>query len=92
MAVSRAQLIPCRHASPRLELVAASQQLQGGAMASSAVLRISAWQRLLGGERRYMALLSGGQILRRMSKAAMLLPDGQGGAIFEFEEANARSR
>ncbi|KAK3235738.1 hypothetical protein CYMTET_54082 [Cymbomonas tetramitiformis] len=34
----------------------------------------------------YMALLSGGQILRRMSKAAMLLPDGQGGAIFEFEE------
>ena len=35
----------------------------------------------------YMALLSGGQIMRRIQRTAMGLQGTEGGAIFEFEQA-----
>jgi heme oxygenase len=35
---------------------------------------------------RYLALLSGGQIMRRIQRGAMGLRDAEGGAIFTFAE------
>jgi heme oxygenase len=40
----------------------------------------------------YLALLSGGQIIRKIQKNAMGLPNDKGGEIFEFEQVSAARR